>query len=503
MNIGKDKSIKVSGPVKVSLKQQTVSGVKWQMVNKIAQKVLSVGTFAVLARILNPSTFGLFAMAFILIDGLHLLKSFGLDTALIQRRDNIEEASHTAYFIVQVQGFVLFGICFLVAPLAGFFFKNPDITAIVRALGIIFIFSSFSKIPTTLLTKQMKFNTIAAIDLIGAVVNSCVAVALAFVWKNVWALVWAYVAKQFVTALLARFFSGYRFKWSFNWKIAKELLHYGKFMVGMGALWYFGDNVGNLIVGKMLGTAILGYFALATNIGNLINTHFTYLLEGVMLPAYSSIQHDKEEVKRVYLKTTKFVAILSMPFAVALIFLAKNLVLVLYGKKWLEVVPLIQIYGVMQLMVPILACSGSLFLGCGKPKFLYHLSWVGLLIKLPLLFILTKYFGVIGTVTAGFLVVVITLPLNFLMVSRIVNLKTTEFLKQFLPSLCCSLAMLAVIFVFKTAIISNSIPCFLGSQLVELAIYAIFGFGAYLAAFYLFDRSAAIEVKQLLIKKKI
>jgi len=485
-----------------SLKARTVSGVKWQMLNKIAQKVLSVGTFAVLARILEPSTFGLFAMAFILIDGFQLFKSFGLDTAIIQRKDNVEEAAHTAYFIVQIQGFILFGICFLAAPITGYFFHNPDVTSIVRALGVIFIFLSFSKIPTTLLTKQMKFNTIAAIELTGSVVNSCVAVALALVWKNVWALVWAYVAKQFVTAMLARFFSGYRFKWQFDWKIAKELLHYGKFMVGMSLLWYASDNVGNVIVGKMLGVAMLGYFALATNIGNFINTHFTYLLEGVMFPAYASIQHDKEEVKRVYLKTTKFVAIFCMPFAVALIFLAKNLVLSLYGQKWLEIVPLIQIYGVMQLVVPISVCSGSLFLGCGKPKFLYHLSWVGLLIKLPLLFVLTKYFGVIGTVTTGLFVILATLPMNFSMVAKIINLKAAEFLKQFLPSLYCSLAMLAMIIIFKTAVIPHSIPYFVGSQFVELVIFAVLGSIAYIAAFYLFDRSAAIEAKQLILKTK-
>src|SRR3989338_1298272 len=106
----------------VSLKQKTFSGIKWQVINKIAQKVISVGTFAVLARILGPSIFGLFALAFVAIDGFQIIKSFGLDSALINRKDNIDEAADTAYVLIQAQGIILFTVCFLVAPLAALFF---------------------------------------------------------------------------------------------------------------------------------------------------------------------------------------------------------------------------------------------------------------------------------------------------------------------------------------------------------------------------------------------
>jgi len=486
-----------------SLKAKTVSGVKWQMVNKIAQKVISVATFAVLARILEPSTFGLFAMAFILIDGFQVLKSFGLDTALIQRKDNIEEASHTAYFIVQIQGFVLFGICFLVAPVAGYFFHNSDVTSIVRALGIIFIFTSFSKIPMTLLTKAMKFDTLALIELVGAVVNSAVAIVIALFSPTVWALVWAYVAKQFVTAVLARRLSGYRVKWQFSKKIAWELLHYGKFMVGLGILCYVSDNMGNIVVGKILGTTMLGYFALAGNIGNFINTHFTFLFSGVMLPAYASLQHDIEEVKRVYLKTTKFVSLISMPFAVGLIFLAKELVLTLYGWKWISIVPLIQLFGVFQLIVPVLACSGALFLGCGHPKYNYYLSLVSLAVKIPALIFLTHQFGLIGAVASGFVTLAIGLPLNISLVRKIITFRWREFLPQFLLSIYCSGAMIAIILGIRWLsapwnVLDNMLP-----RLIYVGMISALSLGAYLGSAWLFDRAAAVEVKQLLIRKKL
>ena len=169
----------------MSLKQKTFSGVKWQVINKVLQKAISVGTFAILARILEPSVFGLFALAFVAIDGFHILKSFGLDSALVQRKDNIEEAADTAYVIVQAQGIILFAICFLIAPLAAHFFHNPQVESVIRALGVIFIFNSFSKIPTTLLVKNMRFNITSAIELVGSVVNSVCAVSFALISPTV------------------------------------------------------------------------------------------------------------------------------------------------------------------------------------------------------------------------------------------------------------------------------------------------------------------------------
>ncbi len=222
----------------VSLKQRTVSGFKWQLANKVLQKVISVITFAILARILEPSTFGLFALAFIAIDGFQVLKSFGLDSALVQRKEGVEEAAHTAFFIIQTSGIIMFFISFLIAPLAARFFHNAAVESVIRALGFVFIFNCFARVPSALLMKQMRFKLISIIDLISSIMNCVFAVLLSFFTRSVWSLVGAYLIKQITLAVLTRFYSGYKLKWHFNPRIAKELFGYGKFMVGLGVLWY-------------------------------------------------------------------------------------------------------------------------------------------------------------------------------------------------------------------------------------------------------------------------
>jgi O-antigen/teichoic acid export membrane protein len=343
----------------------------------------------------------------------------------------------------------------------------------------------------------MRFDLYSGIDLAGSVIQSVSAVIFALIKPSVWCLVWAYLVKQVVVTSLSWYFSGYRVKFFFDRKIAEELFHYGKFMVGLTVLWYLAENVNNIVVGRVLGATMVGYFALAANIGNFINTHFTYLLSGVMFPAYSAIQHDMDAVRRAYFKTTKYVSMVSIPFAVALVCLAEEFVLTLYGEQWLPIVPVIRVFGFIQFFFPVLACSSSLFLGCGKPQFNFYLTFFPLLIRIPLLFVLTKMFGLIGTVSAVAVTHVLFTPVNAVLVRRILGFQWKEFLPQFLPSLYCAFVMFLAIQILKASV---RFPEFSLHHAAVLLFLGIAGALAYLAALFIIDRRATLEVTRMVLK---
>lgn len=482
-----------------NLKRSAISGVKWQAANKVLQKAISVVTFAILARVLEPSTFGLFAMAFIFIDGLHLFKSFGIDTALIQQRDDIEKVADTASIIILISGCLIFCICYFAAPLFALFFRNQDVLSVVRALGVVFLCHSFSKVPSSLLIRDMRFRVSAIIDFAAAVANCVFAIWFALIWRNVWGLVWAYLIKQFVITGLSIYCSGYRFRWQFDLKIARKLLSYGQFMVGLGLLAYFSDQTKNIVVGRILGTALLGYFALATNIGNFISTHFTQLISGVMFPAYAVLQKEQEALKNAYLKTVKFVSMFSFPFSIALICLAEELVLTLYGQKWLSIVPLVRFYGCVQLVEPIVACSGPVYLGCGKPGYSFWLTLSSLLIRIPLLIILTMQWGLVGAVLPLLISNILLTPFHINLVKRFAQFSYREFFSQLYPSVICSGIMLAFILFVKGMMVWQSISVVLNHHVIQLFIFSSAGLAVYLLSIFLMDRTSTVEVKKMLL----
>src|SRR3989338_740642 len=79
-----------------TLEARTVSGLRWTVINAIGEKILSFGTTMVIARILDPEHFGLYALAFVVLDSFSVFKNLGLDAAIIQRKDRVEDAATTA-----------------------------------------------------------------------------------------------------------------------------------------------------------------------------------------------------------------------------------------------------------------------------------------------------------------------------------------------------------------------------------------------------------------------
>ncbi len=482
-----------------SLKQKTVSGFKWLAINNILQKVISIGTFAILARLLEPSVFGLFAMAFIAIDGLSMFKTFGLDGSLVQKKNAPEVANDTAFFLIEGMSVTLFLICFIFAPLIARFFGNQELGSIVRALGIVFVLGGLARVPSALLTKKMRFKLISFIDLTGSTVNCIFAVIFALISPTVWSLVGAYVIKQTIMTLLAWSFSGYKLRWRFDFGHARELFNFGKYLMLLSVVSYIGSNINNVVIGKLLGVAAVGYYTLASNIGNLINTHFTHVISRVMFPAYSAMQDDRETLKRAYLKTIKFISMFAFPFSIALICLSKEFVLTLYGAKWISIIPLIRLLGFAQMVAPIMIACGSLYRGCGKPAYDFRMNLGYLCFQIPTMIILTKHWGVTGTVIAGIISAMVFTPISVYLVRRIVAFKISEFFAQLLPAASCALVMLVTIFLSKRFLI---VPTYFSSvafhNLILLALFSFVGVLSYASAFFFVDRRASLEVKRMI-----
>lgn len=481
-----------------TLKQKTVSGFKWLVINNVTQKAISIATFAILARILQPATFGLFAMAFIAIDGLSMFKTFGFDGSIIQKKNLSEEANHTAFFTIEVMSILLFIICFAAAPMLARFFNNPDLGSILRALGVVFILSGFGRVPSAILTRQLRFRLISTIDLIGSTVNCICATIFALLWQNVWALVGAYLVKQTIMTGLSWYFSGFRLKWQYDWKLAKELFHFGKYLMALSLLWYVGQNASSFVIAKLLTTTALGYYALAVNIGNVINSQFTNIISRVMFPAYSAIQGDPETLKRAYLKTIKFISILSLPFSLGLICVAKEFVLTLYGEKWLPIVPLIQLLGIVQMIAPLLIASGSLYRGCGKPEYDFRINLAQILFFIPIMVVLTKLFGLIGTVVAVMITSVVIAPVEILVAQKIAKFTFREFFRQLVPAAVCSAIMLIALLAIQT--IFALMPLAASSHLFMLIVLALGGMCTYAVSFFFVDYPTTLEVKKMIFK---
>jgi len=462
----------------MGIKQQTASSVKWQVGAGFLHKAITFGTTIILARILGPSNYGLFALAFVVIGSFGIFKSLGIESALIQRKNEIIKAANTAFFIIPVLGLILYLLLYVTAPSIARFMNNKELIGVLRALGVIFVLWSFSRVPLSLLEKEMKFAKISIAEIAGAVLFSVVAITLARAGGGVWSLVYGHLINTLMYALMIWFFCKWIPDFTFSRTIALELFHFGKFIFLGALLWFLKMNLDNMLVGKLLGVAKLGLYAVAFNVSNFISDYFGNKVYRVMYPAYSKLQNDSEGLKSAYLNVVKHISLISVPFCFGVILLGGQFLRFAYGEKWIGAFTVMKILAFAGLFNVILTSNEAILLAQGKSKISFWLYFIQVAIFLIFIKPAGRLFDLngVGMVVTG--ASFLAMLFSFFWVSKALSLNFKQIYRSFRPSLVCSLYMSLSLIAARSLLAVNTISKFVTFKIsfILLSVFAISGY---------------------------
>ena len=159
-----------------SLTQKTVKGFFWAYASFLGGKGLNFLTTIILARLLLPEEFGLVGYCLVVIQYVDILNSAGIATALIARREKVQEAANAAFVANIVFGVACFAISWLIAPLVAAFFKAPEIVPLFRVLGLSLPLTGLGIVPDAMLKREMRFQTTIIADLTRNFVKGAVSI---------------------------------------------------------------------------------------------------------------------------------------------------------------------------------------------------------------------------------------------------------------------------------------------------------------------------------------
>ncbi|MDQ7837654.1 MAG: lipopolysaccharide biosynthesis protein [Thermodesulfobacteriota bacterium] len=380
-----------------TLRKKTIRSGFWVGVSSLVTNTLAFVRSIVLARLLMPEIFGLMTIASIAIRSLETFTQAGLESALIHRQKSFEEARDTTFTLLVVRGFMLALITFIVSPLVAIYYERPVLETIIKIIAITFILKGFRNINTIACRKELDFKRLAYFEQAAAVISFVIVVTLAYFLRSIWALVIAQVAGSFMEAVMSFVIIPGRPRFRFDKKIAKELFGYGKFVTGLAIVVFISSEIDNALVGKVLGMNALGYYVMAYTLANLPASHITNLVSKIMLPAYSKLQSDLPALRNAYLKVLRTVATLALPVAAGMLILSHDVVLVVYGEKWLPAVAALQVLVIYGLLRSIQANAGPVFFALGKPNIPFYINMVRLSLIAVSIYPLTKAYGIVGT----------------------------------------------------------------------------------------------------------
>ncbi len=356
------------------IQKQAAIGVKWQGIVEIATRILQLTTTIVLARLLLTAEFGLINIAMIFVQLAFVLFDFGLSSALIQKKEidsRVWPAAATFYLILGLLFFLLMQV--LARPLAGWL-NQPDFVTALRLLSFIFIIYAFSALPQVQLIRAMRFTELAGLQIIATIFYAVLTILLAFFGWGIYSFLTGLLAEQVVLTLLVTRRSAVPFSFTRQLGALKTFFGYGGSIQGSRLTGYFNLNLPNILIGKYLGATALGYYALAYQVIEFPVQRISKNILKVMFPALSKLQENKDEYLHLYRNTLYYILLLVTPLFAGLMITAPDLVLLIYGSKWLPAVLILQMLTGIGLLRSLWTMCSVVFLSKARPHWEFILN---------------------------------------------------------------------------------------------------------------------------------
>ncbi len=318
----------------MSLKREVAHGLKWQAISIGGSQLLSLVVVTTLARLLEPSAFGLVSLIGVYLGFVTMLVDQGIVMALIQRKDLRREHIDAAFWFNLGCALLL---CLSTVVLAGSvasLLNEPRLVRLLRWSSLGLVIGASSEIHATLFTKAMDFRRPVIRGLIGSAVGGTVGVGMALGGCGVWSLVGQQLAGAGAGAVFLWSMSTYRPSLRVSLPHLRELFGLSSSAFVISMLWYFASRFDQIVIGRFAGTPALGLYAVAGKLPNLAKLVSGQPVATVALPTMSRLQGDHGTMRRAIYQGMELNAVVSFAVFVGIAATASDLMAVLFGGKW-------------------------------------------------------------------------------------------------------------------------------------------------------------------------
>jgi len=431
-------------PPGASMTTTVVKGAGLNAAARFGTQVLSIACTTVVARLVPPRAYGLMGMAAVVIGFVGLFRDIGTSSAIVQRRDIDDDLLTSVFWLNMSMGLAVGGACWLAAPWVALFYREPALSVILRALSFLFLISSLSGVHIALLVRDLRFGRLAAIELIGGTAGLAVAVTCALLGADVWSLVMNLLAITAVSTAVALWAKPWWPKLHFSWAEIRAVSGFGLNLSAYNIVNYFARNADNLLIGKYLGAAPLGYYALAYNIMLFPVQAVSQTLGRVLFPAFAAMQSDYARFRQAYLRSSAAIAFFTFPLMAGAAVLAPELITLFLGPRWGPVAPVLRVLAPIGMLQSLTAVTQHIYLSTGSTGAMFR--WNTLFSAVLVAgFVAGLPWGIMGVAAIyavlSFLLVFPTLAIPF----RLISLPLTALWKSVRLIVVGTAAMAAVV----------------------------------------------------------
>jgi O-antigen/teichoic acid export membrane protein len=326
----------------------------------------------IMARLLGPQEFGIYALVLPTISFVTLLADGGLGATLAREPESSSLVWSSAFWMLLLTGFALALGASAFGALLGHLVGQPRVPAMIAILSLSLIFLVLSVSPTARLNRRKNLAVGAAAELSANLIGATIAVVLAIKGAGAWSLVAQYVATYGTRSLVlnAAAFSIPMFEFSLS--AIRPHIASGGILVGTRLIEHAGRVTENIVVDRVFGTALLGSFTFASQISRFTGESIGNVTWAALY--VQSLSNDKASVVELHRQLCRLIAAILFPVTLLAAAAAPELVDLLLGPKWVGLAFLLRVLLPISALTTVALQVGAILLANGRLKIQFWCS---------------------------------------------------------------------------------------------------------------------------------
>ncbi len=483
----------------MDLKQEAIRGVKWTSLSTGFSFVLGLIQIAVIARYLSIAEIGLLSLVAIVLDFTKVFSDAGISNSIIHFQDLSRRQLNSLYWLNVLLAVLAAMLLYALAPLISALFPDADLTAYIRLVCVAIPLAAIGQQFLIQLKRDLAFRLISSVEMVIRMTIFLIIVVLLVGFDyDLKAVLYATIIRAgisgiiYLTIGLRRYFVP-----SFSQLSISECRHcleFGLFQMGSRTVGYLSSNLDKLIIGRFLGTTVLGFYELAMTLISRPITIINPIFNTVSFPLFSKMQDDLPRLNDWYIKKIALISLATAPIYCGLYAIREDLVAVIFGPDKEATAVIVGIICILGYFRSISNPLGTYVLALGKPNYSFYLNLYQLMIHAIILLIGARFFSLELMLWVYVLsAILMTVPAEYYLRHELSRMSIKAHLYTIIKHLCIGVLMSAVLWVIQQTSAYNTLDI-----IARLMVCIISGACIYFLVNLLCNKELFRDIKSIL-----
>ena len=477
-----------------NLDRSLAQGIAWRGGIRWFTQLVSWAATLMVARLITPTDYGLFAMAMVYAGCVQLVNELGLSLAIVQRRDLTEEQIAQLGGLTVLASVALFVLSVGLAGPVASFFGERTVRGIIIALSPTFVMRGVQVVPRSLLARDLEFRRLAWIDAGEAVLWSSTTLVGAFLGLRYWALAWGAVVSGFAVMGVLCLLRPHRLAWPRDLRSVAGAVNLGWYVVVSQLCWYVYNHADLTIVGRLLGKAALGAYTKGSDIASIPVDRISAMIGQVTPAVFAAAQDDHKTLRRYLLGLTEGLALITFPISVGLALVADLFVLTVLGEQWRPAIVPLRLLGLFGGFRAIFNLFPQMLVATGHARLNMRFNLL-MAVWLPTALYAGAHWGTTG-VALGWVIgyPLVTIPCFVRATLRILGLRARDYFRALWPAASAAAGIAVTVLALRVILPQAWSPW------LHLGVVVLAGGVAYVAVLLLAHQARMQEVAARVIE---